>query len=299
MIDLTKLKHDYKNSPLKRGEYPEIEDVKYLFIDCGLSRKETAQICNCAEEKVKIVCRKYKLLKTKDQKTELRKRTTMQKYGVENISQLKEIKEKKKQTCLKHYGVDNPAKSDIVYDKIRETSLDRYGVDSPNKSIQKKEKIKRILLQKYGVENVMQIPEIYKKNEDSKRNNGTLNTSKPEKEILLLLQYLFKEVKHPYKSKLYPFKCDFYIPELDLYIEFQGSWTHGSMPFELSNEKCIQQYKQWTEKAKTSEYFQNALNVWTIRDVIKRETAKENNLNYLEFFTMNDFMEWYKEICEI
>ena len=299
MIDLTKLKRDYKNSPLKRGEYPEIEDVKYLFIDCGLSRKETAQICNCAEEKVKIVCRKYKLLKTKDQKTELRKRTTMQKYGVENISQLKEIKEKKKQTCLKHYGVDNPAKSDIVYDKIHETSLDRYGVDSPNKSIQKKEKIKRILLQKYGVENVMQIPEIYKKNEDSKRNNGTLNTSKPEKEILLLLQYLFKEVKHPYKSKLYPFKCDFYIPELDLYIEFQGSWTHGYMPFELTNEKCIQQYKQWTEKAKTSEYYQNALNVWTIRDVIKRKTAKENNLNYLEFFTMNDFMEWYKEICEI
>lgn len=299
MIDKTKLKRDYQNNPLKRGEYPEIEDIKYLFIDCGLSRKETAQICNCAEEKVKIVCRKYKLLKTKDQKTELRKRTTMQKYGVENISQLKEIKEKKKQTCLKHYGVDNPAKSDIVYDKIRETSLDRYGVDSPNKSIQKKEKIKLILLQKYGVENVMQIPEIYKKNEDNKRKNGTLNTSKPEKEILLLLQYLFKEVKHPYKSELYPFKCDFYISELDLYIEFQGSWTHGGMPFELSNEKCIQQYKQWTEKAKTSEYFQNALNVWTIRDVIKRETAKENNLNYLEFFTMNDFMEWYKEICEI
>ena len=62
MIDLTKLKHDYINNPLKRGEYPEIEDVKYLFIDCGLSRKETAQICNCAEEKVKHVCFFFSLI---------------------------------------------------------------------------------------------------------------------------------------------------------------------------------------------------------------------------------------------
>ena len=31
----------------------------------------------------------------------------------------------------------------------------------------------------------------------------------------------------------------------------------------------------------------NGVNVWTHRDPLKRETAKNNNLNYLEIFSVN------------
>ena len=36
----------------------------------------------------------------------------------------------------------------------------------------------------------------------------------------------------------------------------------------------------WQEKAKTSQFYQNAINTWTIRDVKKQEYAKKYNLNY-------------------
>ena len=44
----------------------------------------------------------------------------------------------------------------------------------------------------------------------------------------------------------------------------------------------------------------HAIDVWTVRDVNKRNTAKENNLNYLELFAVkkedliNKFEEYIK-----
>ena len=40
--------------------------------------------------------------------------------------------------------------------------------------------------------------------------------------------------------------------------------------------------------------YENAIHVWTISDPLKRKIAKENNLNWLEFFTIDQFMTWYK-----
>ena len=138
-----KLNRDYINNPLKHGEYPEVEDVKFLFLVLNLSREECAKICNCNPEKIKIVCQQNKFSKTKEQRAELRKKTLQQKYGVTNISQLKEIKDKKKQTTLKNYGVENPTQSKEVYNRIKETCLKKYGVESTNSLPSKKEKIKR------------------------------------------------------------------------------------------------------------------------------------------------------------
>ena len=49
----------------------------------------------------------------------------------------------------------------------------------------------------------------------------------------------------------------------------------------------------WKSKAKTSKYYQNAIDTWTIRDVNKRKVANQNNLRLLEFFSYNDFLEWF------
>lgn len=42
--------------------------------------------------------------------------------------------------------------------------------------------------------------------------------------------------------------------------------------------------EKWKEKSKNSQFFINAINTWTVRDVQKRNKAKENNLKRLEFF---------------
>lgn len=127
---------------------------------------------------------------------------------------------------------------------------------------------------------------------DTKRKNNSFNISKPEKEILKLLQSKFSNVKHQYKSEKYPFNCDFYIPDLDLYIEYQGHFTHNFKPFEGTSED-LEKIKLW--KNKNTKLYGIAIKVWTVRDPLKRQIAKENNLNWIEFFNMKQFMDWFEK----
>ena len=54
-------------------------------------------------------------------------RTCQEKWGVENVYQREDIKEKLKQTFIEKYGVDNPAKSNEVKKRSEETCLKRWG----------------------------------------------------------------------------------------------------------------------------------------------------------------------------
>lgn len=145
-----KLKRDYFKNPLKRNEFPEPEDVKYLFLHLNYSKEECAKVCNCSPNKIQVVCKQNSFVKTKEQRTEQRRRTNLQKYGCINVSQNSSIKEKKKETTLKNCGVENPAQSKIVFNKIKETCLKRYGVESSNSTEEKKQKIKQTLIRKYN-----------------------------------------------------------------------------------------------------------------------------------------------------
>ena len=71
-----------------------------------------------------------------------------------------------------------------------------------------------------------------------------------------------------------------------MFIELQGSWTHGKHPFDKNSNKDIYILNIW--KLKNTKYYNNAIKVWTISDIKKRETAKKNNLNYIELFSKND-----------
>lgn len=72
-----------------------------------------------------------------------------------------------------------------------------------------------------------------------------------------------------------------------MYIEIQGIWTHGFHPFDENNKSDIDKLNLWKKKSKASNFYKGAINVWTIKDVEKRETAKKNNLNYLEIFLID------------
>ncbi len=128
---------------------------------------------------------------------------------------------------------------------------------------------------------------------NTKKKNNTFNTSKPEEDIYQLLLQKFNNVKRQYKSKKYPFNCDFYIPELDLYIEYQGFWHHGFKPYNLEDQECINLVNKWL--IGNTKFYNKAIEIYTIKDPLKRKTAKENNLNWIEFFNMKEFMEWYND----
>lgn len=116
----------------------------------------------------------------------------------------------------------------------------------------------------------------------TKKKNNSFNTSKPEEELynFLLKENVNKTILRRYKCDRYPYYCDFYIVEDDLFIELNAHWTHGGKPYDPDDIECQEKLATWKEKAKTSQFFANAIKTWTERDVEKQRVAKENNLNY-------------------
>ena len=197
------------------------------------------------------------------------------KYGVKSPMHLNSTKEKIKQTCKTKFGVENPMQSDLIKKKGIETNLKKFGAKYYQQS--------KAYLEK--------LPEILEKDYNTKKQNNTFNTSKPEESLYLKLLTKFKsdDIIRQYKSPKYPYNCDFYIKSLDLYIELQGTWTHGSEPYNHENPEHSKIVEFW--KSKNTNFYNNAIEIWTIRDVEKRKIAKENNLNYIEVFDFDFFSE--------
>lgn len=226
------------------------------------------------------------------------------KYGndIDNYSQLPEIKEKVKQTCLKRYGTTSPLKNKEIWNKTRQHTIEHCGC------AYNKEKLNQTLLEKYGVP-WFTLHDKLKKNASSKeakdkcyktqKKNGTINKSKEEDKTYELLKKKFNIVERNYKCDKYPFSCDFYIPDLDLFIECQYSMFHNKRPYlgteedlkeiEILKQKSIKR-KQQNGNKKTR--YDSVIDTWINRDPLKRKIAKQNNLNYLEFFTILEFEKW-------
>jgi len=192
--------------------------------------------------------------------------TVQKKYNVSNVFNKDDVrrnniisitsqsaKNKRKETCIKRYGVDVASKSEIVKSKI-------------NWAIQKD------------------------KEYNTKKKNHTFNTSNLEIQSHNILKEKYPDVICQYRDKdRYPFVCDFYISSLDLFIECNYHWTHGGKPYEGTNEdnKIINKWK-----SKNTQYYNNAINCWIVRDVNKRNTFLKNKLNYKIFYSLDEFNEW-------
>ena len=116
----------------------------------------------------------------------------------------------------------------------------------------------------------------------TKKKNNSFNKSSKEEDFYTELCELnkTKTIYRQYKDDRYPYYCDFYIKEDDLFIECNFHWTHGGHPYNPNDPNDQKTLKEWQEKAKTSQFYKNAINTWTIRDVNKQNKAKENKLNY-------------------
>lgn len=106
------------------------------------------------------------------------KQTNLKKYGVENCSQLDEVKkvisekklnlsqeekqavlEKRKKTNLEKYGFECVTQAEEIKQKTKRTCLDRYGVTSFSKTEKFVNKMKQTSLEKFGVESYSQTDE--------------------------------------------------------------------------------------------------------------------------------------------
>ena len=242
-----------------------------------------------------------------DQWVKKQRENTKAKYGVECIFSDKNRMKKAYQGKL---GVDNPAHLASTTEKRRQTCLEKYGAYTYRSSEyykerkpEFKEKAEQTCFEHYGVTNAMKSPELKKKSKLARLKSGKATSSKPEDRIYEKILEKYPDCIHGYgEEQRYPFICDFYIPSLDLFIEYQESWVHGFHPYNPEDPKDQETVKLWKEKAKEinskgkpKDSYKGAIAVWTVRDPLKRETAKKNNLNWKEFFTEEAAYAWLNQ----
>ena len=224
-----------------------------------------------------------------------------------------EQREKIKATCRERYGADRYLDSVEGKQKIKTIKANPEYREKMHNIISSNEvqtKTKATCVDRYGVESPMQLneikmylkthrKEIVQKINDTKRKNGTFNTSEPECTMYDILKVIFgdDDVVPQYNSCKYPFACDFYVKSRDLYIELNASWTHGHHWYNKVND--CNKLSEWLEKSEDSDYYKTAIETWTQRDVTKRNVAKKNGLNYVVFWKsdLSDFNEWIDADC--
>ena len=323
------LPNDIKEYLLNRYEDCDSLNESYFRIKNNLNESPKCIICG---NHIKFNGRNYNKTCCKDCAKEYskqnREKACLIKYGVKNPYQIPNIiehiktinKAKRSESNVKlkitnniKYGGNSPTCSNEIKEKIKNKLLLNYGVTNAyliesvkencknenikNKNIHK-QKRKITCQEKYGIDNVYKIKEIQNKAYQTKKKNKTFITSKFEEYCYNELIKYFKEIKRQYKSELYPFCCDFYIPEIDTYIEIQGHWAHGPHQFDPNNLQDQLLLKKWQSK-NNSDYYKRSIKAWTIIDPLKRNTAKQNKLNFYEFYNINEFNNWLNKIKNI
>jgi hypothetical protein len=91
------------------------------------------------------------------------KETNLERYGDTCALRNPIIKEKSKQTCFDTYGVEFPLQNNEILLKLQTTNLKRYGNICSAQNLTIKEKIKETNLKRYGVEHSWQNQEIMNK----------------------------------------------------------------------------------------------------------------------------------------
>lgn len=210
-----------------------------------------------------------------------REETNLKRYGVKNVMSLPEILDKIKTSTQNKYGVDYAMQDKYLAQKQQDVISDKYGVKSFLGTKACRNQLVRRCMEKYGVSHPMQSKEVVSKNLQAKRKNGTFNTSCIEERIKAL--GIFEPQYN--KDARYPYLCDFYDKDRDLFIEVNASWTHGYHWYDTEKDAGV--CAKWRAKSEDSTYYANALEVFTKRDVEKRETARVNNLNYVTLWDSN------------
>lgn len=230
------------------------------------------------------------------------KRNCQEKYGVDNAAKLESTKEKAKRTNLERYGAEHHTKTETY----KERYLENYGVSSPMLLPGVKEKVRKTNIEKHGgpspfcdiaVKSKIDYRSLAQKVSQTKTENGTFNKSFQEETLYEVLYEIFGEnAVRQYSSKKYPYKCDFYLKDKDVYIELNASQFHNFQPYKnyewqkKEADEILKKSNELKEKNKETQktQYDNVFETWTVRDVKKRTTAKNNKLKYLELYYVPD-----------
>lgn len=180
----------------------------------------------------------------------------------------------------------NKSHNKEAMDKKRQTMINKYGYSNSFCTIETQHKVQNTMLERYCSKN----PMVCNKHIFAKY-NGT--RSSWESMLKTALENNNIKFKYEYNKDLrYPYYCDFYLPDSDIFVEINGYWMHNDHWFNENSIEDLNILKAWKKKAETSTRMQSAINVWTKTDVEKRNCAKNNKLNYVVLWTIEDIQSW-------
>jgi len=289
------------------NRFPDMIERKEVFIRMRLKieKRPVCQICGKPvkfkgyyDDPFRIYC-SNSCKENSEEKQQKMKQTYFRKYGTTNLQKVKSVIEKKKKTSMKNFGVSYPMQSKIIKDKSKESCIEKYGVEYIQQVEYVKSKIKQTCIVKYGktsyvatskCKKLAHSKEAKEKRYNTMKMNCTFNVSKPEEELYLYIKDKFPSVERQYRDKdRYPWNCDFYIPVLDLFLELNGTWTHGKHPYSSTSKDDLHIVECWKKKVEEGHaYYNNAIKTWTIYDVNKRKRAEEEKLNFKEVWSLQE-----------
>lgn len=138
-----------------------IKPKRWISLSEGYGYCGRASECRCAKNSVSSKVSAAKNALSDVQKAEInakRIETNLDRYGVSNVGQISDVRERHKlfyqdqvrvsesvakmrSTMLERYGVENPQQSPYLREKSRSTLLERYGVDNINKTAESRERL--------------------------------------------------------------------------------------------------------------------------------------------------------------
>ena len=164
------------------NNYPELKEEVYLYTDkiSNITFKERLWywvnninkeiLCKCGNKTTFNKnwldgYRKYcspKCAQSDNLTKEKRKNTVIEKYGVDNIAKLDDIKMRQESTNLERYGKKSSFQNDEVKKKWKDNVMEKFGVEHIFQLKSIKDKSKKTSLNKYGTEHFVQ-SDFYKK----------------------------------------------------------------------------------------------------------------------------------------
>jgi len=176
--------------------------------------------------------------------------TNNEKYGCDNPQQNKEIKEKSEKTNFIKYGCVNVFQNDKIKEKSKQTCLEKYGVEYPQQCETIREKSRQTSINNFGVDYPNQNPTHYRNIEKKQflvkkfRDTDLYYQASYEFDFLEKYYDRFKitrgpSIKYVYEEKECIYHPDFYLPEYDLIIEIKSSYWYN-----IHIDRCICKEKE-------------------------------------------------------
>ena len=294
-----------------------LTDVKNKIKQTNLDRYGVENILQLNENKEKI------------------KKTNLERYGVEWVTQRKDIKQKIKCTNIKRFGTKTPIENDDIKNKILQTTFEKYGniCYLASDEFKKKNKIQKeiklldtinnylikdnLIFNKYDkkINTITYNCNICNSQEDIKyqtlylrhKQNKTIciicnplfnvDLSVPEKNIRTFIEENYTgEIIYNDRLLITPYEIDIYLPEINLAIEFNGTYWHSeyfksSTYHQMKHKKCLKkniqliqiweddwEYKQDIIKSIILNKLNKSTKIFARKCIIKNVENKESSI---------------------